>query len=339
MSIPWDRASGAPESARRRRHVVSWCVALVLGAVLAVLPFIDGFGGSFVADLQALTPVLCLFALIVVLAFAVFRRFLAALIVLAAVVVAGLPTTVYAPRGEVAAVIPSGLDRHDYRVLSLNISLGRADMSQLAERVRERRPAAVVLLEATEDAVARLLEAPGIKELLPHRTGTLPSIGSDGTIILSATALREEEPIWPDGGLRMEQRVAVITPKGGTPVRIAAVHAMPPSVHDATQWRADLEALGAWQRAHRDLPLVMAGDFNASQAHPAYRAAADGLADTASAAGFLPQPTWPANGAVPPFTQIDHVLTHALDARQWSTFQVADTDHLGLEVRLAGLAD
>lgn len=293
-------------------------------------------GGSAVPVMQALLPLLCCAAILVVFGFAVFRRWVAALILLLATVMAAVPAAVHPPRGQVAAAIPQGQDRHTFAVLSLNVELGQADVEATARKIRESRPVAVAITEATEGWVGRLMKEPDMKELLPHRTGTLPRSGSTGTAIIAAVPLTEESSIWPAGGSRFEQRVAVLTPPKGKPVRLAAVHTLPPTSGGAQQWRTDLRELGQWQRSHRDLPLVMAGDFNASQAHPAFREAAEGLADSASDAGVIPLPTWPSGATVPAFTQIDHLLTAQLETRSWATFEIAGTDHRGVGAVLAG---
>lgn len=350
MSIPWDRAastrgrdagrhpSATPWSAstRRPRRVLSWCMALVLGAALAVLPHVDGVGGSAVPVMQALLPVLCCIALLVVFGFAVFRRLLAALILLAATVLAAIPAAVHPASGQVAAQIPQGQDRHSFAVLSLNLRLGQADVAATAAKIRDVKPVAVAFTEATEGWVKRLMQEPDMGRLLPHRTGRLPESGASGTAILASVPLTEQPQIWPAGRQRFEQRVAVLTPPKGQPVRIAAVHTIPPVSADAGPWRTDLHELGRWQRAHRDLPLVMAGDFNASQAHPAFRAAASELADAAADAGPFPLPTWPSGGSVPAFSQIDHLLTARLETRSWATFTVDGTDHHGVGAVFAG---
>lgn len=349
MSISWDgpgpqheprgrssTTATATTPARRPRRVFSWCAALVLGVALAVLPHVDGVGGSAVPVLQALTPALCCVAVLVVFGFAVFRRWLAALILLAATAVAAVPVAVHPPTGEVAAAIPKGADRQSFAVLSLNVELGQADVAATAQQIRESRPVAIAVTEATEGWVTRLMREPDMDRLLPHRTGKLPRAGSAGTAILAAVPFAEERAIWPAGRDRFEQRVVVLSPHGGKPVRIAAVHTLPPVSQDAQPWRRDLEELGRWQRDHRDLPLVMAGDYNASQAHPAFRAASEGLSHAASDAGVFPIPTWPSGNSIPAFTQIDHLLVSRLETRSWTSFDIEGTDHRGVGAVFAG---
>ena len=62
-------------------------------------------------------------------------------------------------------------------------------------------------------------------------------------------------------------------------------------------------------RAER-LPVLVAGDFNATWGHRAFRRLLGaGLTDAAAARGRPFQMTWRQGRLVPPLTRIDHVLT------------------------------
>ncbi len=84
-----------------------------------------------------------------------------------------------------------------------------------------------------------------------------------------------------------------------------------------------------------DEPLVLAGDFNASQAHPAFRLMADGLVDAHRAAGLGWVRTWPQGRRVPPFVQLDHVLERGFDVLHAGVVGVVGTDHAAVWARLA----
>lgn len=81
-------------------------------------------------------------------------------------------------------------------------------------------------------------------------------------------------------------------------------------------------------------PTILAGDFNASQDHAAFRRILDtGLRDAARLAGAARTPSWPARTAPAAGAQIDHVLVSeefsVSDARFLS---IADSDHRALIV-------
>ena len=68
----------------------------------------------------------------------------------------------------------------------------------------------------------------------------------------------------------------------GGAFRVKAIHTRQPIV-SARGWHQDLDRIHAWQLAQpADQPLLLAGDFNASQSHPAFRAMLDGLTDASS---------------------------------------------------------
>ena len=62
-----------------------------------------------------------------------------------------------------------------------------------------------------------------------------------------------------------------------------------------------------------------------------------GLKSATDVAGGGWLPTYPANSRVPPLLPIDHVLINdRLTATEVGTFRLRGTDHLGLQVTLAG---
>ncbi len=81
----------------------------------------------------------------------------------------------------------------------------------------------------------------------------------------------------------------------------------------------------------------MAGDFNASQDHAAFRAVLDAgaLHDSARLAGSSRTYSWPADRATPLRTQIDHVLvSEEFSVRSARFLRLAATDHRALLVAL-----
>ncbi len=125
-------------------------------------------------------------------------------------------------------------------------------------------------------------------------------------------------------------------PRFGT-IRVAAVHPHAPVVDGAGKWKSILGSIDAWQSTHTDIPMLLAGDFNASHAHPAFREIAADFTDTSAAAGIFPIPTWPATGRLPAFTAIDHILVRGLAATGWQRVPVPGTDHYGIIATVTGI--
>lgn len=92
------------------------------------------------------------------------------------------------------------------------------------------------------------------------------------------------------------------------------------------------------QPAAWDARLVIAGDFNAGPAHPVFREASAGLDSAAQAAGWWVWPTWPAEGSIPAFASIDHILTRGFEPVAFERIDVSGTDHLAVaaELRVCG---
>lgn len=83
------------------------------------------------------------------------------------------------------------------------------------------------------------------------------------------------------------------------------------------------------------MPLVMAGDFNATAAHPQFRALAAGLVEASPRFGPWAGATWPADMDLPAFAGIDHVLVRGLAVLDSERFSVPGTDHHGIVAHLA----
>jgi endonuclease/exonuclease/phosphatase (EEP) superfamily protein YafD len=322
---------------RRRLKLGSWALAGLPAFLLGYLAQIDlraaaDVPGTWVMPaLQAVLFPLCVLALLAALVFLACRRVVAAVLLVIAVVAAGSAARIQDPAPAVLASAQELESAPEVRLLSVNAQLGGLDPAALLAEVKARQVQVLVLQEATEALLARLYADHGFAAALPHRTGRLPAVGADGTAILSAGPLVEERPAWPDGGRHFEQRTATVTLPGHRPFRVVAVHTLPP-LADAGLWRSELDTLGTYQRARTDLPLVVAGDFNATQAMPGFRSAAEGLDDAARVAGWLPRPTWPDRPL--PLAQLDHVLLRGLAPATWDTVALAGTDHRGVAVTL-----
>jgi endonuclease/exonuclease/phosphatase (EEP) superfamily protein YafD len=112
---------------------------------------------------------------------------------------------------------------------------------------------------------------------------------------------------------------------------------MPPLPSSLATWRSELGTLRDFAAGVRGGgPTILAGDFNASQDHAAFRRILDtGLHDGARLAGAARAPSWPSR-TTPTFgAQIDHVLVSPdFTARDARFLTLAHTDHRALRIDL-----
>ena len=206
-----------------------------------------------VAVVQAVVPVAGIVIVATTLLAAVSRRRRTALV--------GAIASVVVLVGAAPFVIPSGRAEpgpDDVVVMSSNLQYGRADAVALTERVRALDVDILVLLEVTPSAVD-LLRAAGLEATPPF----------PGEVNLSQPVARVDLP-------------GTSSAPAGRPMLIRAVHPMPPTDPNLGFWRSALDGLATWAHSQPDgIPLVLAGDFNASADHPGYRQVADGLVDAA----------------------------------------------------------
>jgi endonuclease/exonuclease/phosphatase (EEP) superfamily protein YafD len=219
---------------------------------------------------------------------------------------------------------PSAGDAPTVTVFSSNLEFGGANAADIVQGVRDHKADVAVLVELTPQAVTRLRTA-GLDEQLPFVVGQ-PEAGTTGAVIRSR---------WPltlidagkgvDGSLFWEPYALVQRPEGD--FRVKAIHTRQPIV-SARGWHRDLDRIHEWQLAQpADQPLVLAGDFNASQSHPAFRAMMEGLSDAHRGTGGGWVRTWPQGRRIPPFVQLDHILVRGFTAVDAGVTPVRGTDH------------
>ena len=122
----------------------------------------------------------------------------------------------------------------------------------------------------------------------------------------------------------------------GHAVRLQLAHPMPPLPGQVGLWRRELEGLRAFAAADPRTPTILAGDFNATQDHAAFRRIlGTGLADAARQAGHGRTASWPARTAAVVGTPIDHVLLSPDFTATGARFlRVTGSDHRALVVDL-----
>jgi endonuclease/exonuclease/phosphatase (EEP) superfamily protein YafD len=250
------------------------------------------------------------------------------LLALPALGVALVPIALAASAMGSSTVAPSD---NDEVIAASNLEFGRAHPQEIIERIRTLGVDTLVLTELTPDA-ATALDTAGASELLPHRVGS-PQVGADGTVILSRHSLTQVSAEHIPG--LFDQPVATVhAPTGDYVVR--AMHPYPPTPNLVRGWHRQLGEAADWVATQpAETPLVLAGDFNASQAHPAYRRLAEGMVDAHRATGSGWVRTWPQGSGIPAFVQLDHVLVRNGEVVDAGMSVVPGTDHALVWARLA----
>jgi endonuclease/exonuclease/phosphatase family metal-dependent hydrolase len=266
-------------------------VALLAFCCVAVLRLLGVDGDQYTVPVLALTPYFGAAALLLaVLCFVLRRRISGGIATLVALSLA-------------AVVLPRGFAEDQpqargetVRVMAANLNKGQADARTIMDAVRAHRVDVLTLPELTRPAVAALDEA-GLAAELPYRAFD-PGIGGDGSGIASRYPLGQV--VIGGEGSTLSQPTAVVDLPGRDDVQIVGVHVQSASHGSADVWRKELADLPA----PGDQVRVLAGDFNSTVDHAAFRALLDrGFADAAEQTGHGFRATW----SSPPMT-IDHVL-------------------------------
>ena len=222
------------------------------------------------------------------------------------------------------------------RVLTFNMFFGRGDAEVLVARVRQLSPDVLFLQELTADAVTRLKQA-GLEELLPHTQVELRG-GPRGSGIYSRFPLGEGVAVPP---AHAAQPTALLELPGGHRVELICVHSATPPPSTAVPPPAGEPT---WPRCPPPgvRPRIMAGDFNATLDHAAFRSVLGrGYADSGQQAAGGLTPTWgmpPGQRAV---LTLDHVLVdRGCAVLAYSVHIIPGSDHRAVyaEIQLPELS-
>ncbi|MBV1937861.1 endonuclease/exonuclease/phosphatase family protein [Streptomyces sp. BV286] len=344
----WTDDEDIPVSRRGGTRAGAWFAALLLLCVSVVM-------GCRIADTDAVTPVPQLLAFLpwllaptaLALVLAALSRWRTGLVwgVAALAVIAWY----IEPYGK--TMEPGGVPAAEIRVLTSNVEFGQAT-DALIEAVGKQRPDLVFVQECDRTCEEKLEQAFGKsgkgstesqgnkgnkgeengkgKGTYPYRQA-VEGAGSDGSVILS------RHPLTPAKGIpaTMGMPGATADVKGHA-VRLQLAHPMPPLPSHLGTWRKELSGLRDYAAANVARPAIVAGDFNASQDHAAFRRILDtGFMDGARLTGDTRTPSWPALTAPAFGTQIDHVLvSRSFSATRTRFLDLGDTDHRALVVDL-----
>lgn len=213
-------------------------------------------------------------------------------------------------------------------VMSANVYKGSGDPYVLLSHVRARHPDVLAIQEQSPGYVRQLVDA-GIEELLPYR------VAGDGRRV-NDPAIFSRHPLEPlTFDLPSVFVGAVVQLPGGASVPMLSAHPLPPAT-PATErhWAATLAALPGGEAG----PLaggVIAGDFNATLDHPAFRGLlARGWRDAAAELGAGGRSTFSGRGSLLRMV-IDHVLVPpGAGVRGFRIDRLTGSDHRLLTVRV-----
>ncbi|TQN47308.1 endonuclease/exonuclease/phosphatase (EEP) superfamily protein YafD [Humibacillus xanthopallidus] len=303
-----------------RRRLADVAILVVLLGLVAVgsLRWVDTTAYPVVV-LQTAAPFVAIGLLLLTVVTVVLRRWWVLVPVGVALVVAA------------AQVVPAFVSHaspdatRDLTVMSANLRVGRAQPTQLMDAVRFHAVDVLVLTEVTPSALEGLSRE-GADSYFPQRAGEAEVDGYAGTMVLSRYPLRE---VAADLGGSPNRQPEVAVTIDGVDLRVQTAHPSAPIPGQTTEWRAGLRALQAWkERQTGTAPILLVGDFNSSSAHPGFRAVAAGLDDAQRTTGSGWVRTWPYAGSrLPPFVQLDHVLSRGLTVIDSGQVAMNGTDH------------
>jgi endonuclease/exonuclease/phosphatase (EEP) superfamily protein YafD len=308
----------------RARTVVFWIgVASLIPLVVVMAARAWGIENGPLAALVSLTPWLVLASLLpLTLALLARSWVLAAVAGVLAAVCVSWQVPLFTGRGDGEPALT---------VASVNMRFGDASAADVVALVRQSDVDVLALTELTPESVAAL-DAAGLGRELPFNEA-LPEEGFTGTGLWSRYPLVGEDP--PDGFLSRQIRAVVETPEGE--ITVFAVHPRAPRSVDNHVWERELASLKVILSEAQG-PVIVAGDFNTTRDHKAFRAIeALGYANAADEARSGFAPTFPVGRGPFPFVVIDHVLERGtgLHAVATQTVEITDTDHKALVVTFA----
>lgn len=328
--------AGAPErSGQLARQLVAagaWATVTVLALVAAGrLTHLDDAIGWPYPVLNALTPLLYLPAYAAgAVGFALRRgRLMLAATALIAIHLAWVVPEVWPGHPAAAAAAAPR-----FRLLTANLRYDNANAGELGGQLAASRPDVVVLEELSPLTYGALLDG-GALAGYRYRAVQVEQ-GAFGVGVFSRFPLSGVDLRWVTGLPSLRVTVGLT---GGAPFTLFAVHTLSPTSAAYTRrWRVQLADLRR-QVLAVDGPVLLAGDFNATEDHrPLRRLISAGLRDAHDAAGAGWAPTWNATtGPIPPIIRIDHVLvSKAFTVTGYRTGTRDGSDHLPIIVDLAG---
>jgi len=227
-----------------------------------------------------------------------------------------------APEGDPVVI-------YSHNVGGLNSSEGDpGSASQVAEAIVAYGADIIVLQEVRASFADDLAS---ISELAEYRYRATEPSDNTNMLIWSRWPLGDSStaPLIRSDQSRNTLLTSVDAPQGSFLVR--NIHLNAPLNSSAVDiWQRQLERLAVDGKTYSGGPLVLAGDFNATESHHQFREVLDGaFSDVHSLKGCGPDTTWPASfGFLPSVLRLDHVLiTDDFVVREVKTGQPSGSDH------------
>ncbi|WP_045876167.1 endonuclease/exonuclease/phosphatase family protein [Pseudofrankia sp. DC12] len=287
------------------RALLGWLTWLVL-AVLAVLALgrlthLDDALAYPYSAVNALTPLVYLPAYAAVAVGFGLRR---NLLMLAAVPLIGLHLFWTVPELWPSSPDDAPAGAVSVRLLTANLEFTNAQAARLGPQIAAQHPDIVVLEEVSPLTLDGVESSGAVARFPYHAVHT--DLGAFGYAVYSRFPLSAVSA--PVVGGEPFARMTVAVGDGQRFVLFAVHTISPTSVAYTKRWRAQLDQLATDARTSA-LPVVLAGDFNATRDHRPFRHLLDsGVRDAHDVVGVGWQPTWPADLTLPPVIRIDHVL-------------------------------
>lgn len=197
----------------------------------------------------------------------------------------------------------AGYEDSTFKVYSANIHRFNRDMSRLAQEIEEKKPEIVLLCEVTADHIQPLRS---IMKNYPYHVEYTP-VGKLGIGIVLLSK-------FPVSGVEKEQLsefgnalVTSVLKVNGRETMLFAIHSPNPSFKKDFPVRTDQFLRIAEKINKQSMPVIVAGDFNATPYSPTFKhlLKATGLKDSRD--GFGWQPSWPTSFPLL-WIPIDHIL-------------------------------
>ena len=233
------------------------------------------------------------------------------------------------------AVLPERASSgHGFSVLAQNLLFENEEPGRTLDVVLERQADVLVLTEFTVtfgQLLERRPDAAEIAERYPYQWRHPEGMGR-GLAVLSSLPIERIVPV------PLSAPAVVATLRGGEErVDLYAVHPMAPSDRwGLLQWQHDYRVLTA-DAEDAGPEVVMAGDFNATSGHRAFRRllSAGDLRDAHDVGGGGLVGTWPVGWPIPPLMRLDHVLVgEGIGVERFELLEATSSDHLGVEAWL-----
>lgn len=275
--------------------MIGW--PLILGITMVLVLRWRDIDDVYVIAIVGLTPFLLAPLLVADLA-AWFSRSLT-LQIAAAVITAACLFTI-APFDAIIGCQPSS-GEGEITIMTANVKSGAGRPDAIAANIAATDPDVIVLQE-TKTPFMRALAANAGMEAWPYRSNEIPE-ANNGTVVWSKWPLSDAHA----DALPVNSSVEAVVESPRGDFTVASIHtASPTSPRKVDMWHEQLEGLAGLPTGS---PMVIGGDFNATEDHQPFRRLLDqGWTDVHDDKGCGPDLTWSSRRLSTPVMRLDHIL-------------------------------